>query len=193
MFVDLTLALVRRKDDSGDDGISGRDRDIMSKGHYGTHLDRHLEQPVPLDYFKSRGLAFDVSAFCHSRPILAGDVSCELLEPGDFAVFHTGALLRNPYGSKAYMGGFIEFSWELIDSLLERRVRFIGLDARGLRMNAEHAEADIRCEKTGAFVIENLANTQQLPFGAPFIVYAASFDTNGTGIPCRVIAEIPGP
>ena len=105
-------------------------------------------------------------------------------------IFHTGALVRHAYGSKGYLEEFFELSHEVIDRLIARRIRFIGLDARGIRGGEEHREADARCERGGVYVIENLAATEHLPACVPFVVYAACFDSGGSGVPCRVIAEI---
>lgn len=186
MLVDLSLPL--RKPDL--DTVGQRDAELFRKGHYGTHLDRHISEAVPLDYFKSRALLFDVSAFSARRPVEIGDVPLEPVRQGDSVLFHTGAMLRNPYGSKEYLAGFIEFSWDLLQTLLEKDIRFICLDARGLRMNEEHRKADLLCEESGTFVIENLTNTELLPLNTPFMLYAAWFDSGSSGVPCRLIAEI---
>ena len=185
MLIDLSLPLEK----APAEGARQRESDLFRLGHYGTHLDRLLGSAIPLDYFKNRALLFDISAFSQQRPVRVNDLPLELLREGDFVLFHTGALLRNPYASKEYLSEYIEFSWELLDALLRKKVRFIGLDARGLRRNEEHRVADTLCEESGAFVIENMANTELLPERRPFTVYAACFDAGGTGLPCRVFAE----
>ena len=117
----------------------------------------------------------------------------DMVRQNDSVLFHTGAMLRNPYASKEYLAEHIEFSWDLITALLEKDIRFMGLDARGLRMNEEHRKADMLCEDSGTFVIENLTNTELLLVNTPFMLYAAWFDSGSSGLPCRVIAEIPPP
>lgn len=139
---------------------------------------------------KSRGLLFDVGQAAPLRPLTIDDIKPELVRPGDFIILRTGTMLRNAYASEGYFAEYIEASWELINLLLERKIRFIGLDARGLRQNNEHRQADLLCENNGAYVIENLANTEKLPANRPFCLYAAWFDTGGSGVPCRVCAEI---
>ena len=187
MFFDLTLPI--RKDDA-DGTASERDRVIMRLGHYGTHLDKVCGSTVPLEYVRSRGLMFDVSAFSRTRTVEWEDIPGSLVEPADFVIFRTGALLRNPYGSKGYLEEFFELSHEVIDRLIACRIRFIGLDARGVRRGEEHRKADARCERGGVYVIENITGTEQLPVSVPFVVYTACFDSGGSGVPCRVIAEI---
>ena len=184
MLVDLSLPLK-----AAPEGASERESGLFKLGHYGTHLDRLLGTAIPFYYFKSRGLLFDVSRISTERPVERLDIPLEMIQPGDFVLFHTGAMARHGYGGKAYMAEYIEFSWDLLHAILDRRIRFIGLDARGLRRNEEHRQADIACEEAGAFVIENLMNTGQLSPQVPFTMYTAWFDTGGTGIPCRVTAE----
>ena len=187
MFVDLSLPLAGIPEDGAH---REREKDLFRLGHYGTHCDRLLKTEIPLEYMKSRAVKLDVSEFSRFRPVLADDIAADLIQPGDFVLLHTGAMGRNPYASKAYLDEFIEVSWECITLLLEKRARFIGLDARGLRRNEEHREADTLCERAGTFVIENLANTGALPEKTPFTLYAAWFDTGGTGVPCRAVAEL---
>ena len=186
MFIDLSLPVEKH----GAEHAEERESSLFRLGHYGTHLDRLLGTVVAMDYFKSRGLLFDVRSFSNQRPVDIADVPLERVQAGDFVLFHTGALLRNAYASKEYLGEYIEFSWDLITALLEKKIRFIGLDARGLRRNEEHRAADTRCEEAGVFVIENMANTERLPVCAPFTLYVAAFDTGGTGLPCKVTAEL---
>ena len=186
MLVDLSLPPEKpRREDAG-----RREAELFRLGHYGTHLDRLLGSTIPLEYFESRALLFDISGFSRERPVHSRDVALDTVREGDFILFHTGALLRNTYARKEYMTEFIEFSWEVINALLQRKIRFIGLDARGLREGEEHREADTLCEESGVYVIENIVNTEQLPPGEPFTLYTTWFDTRGTGLPCRLVARV---
>ena len=159
-----------------------------SRRDTGAHLDRLLETPIPLDSFRSRGLLVDVRDECARREIRPDDLPERVL-PGDFVIFWSGRLERLGYGSREYLDAPFALSWELVDHLLERRVRFIGVDARGIRGNAEHRRADEHYERGGAFVIENLSDLERLPVGMPLTVYTLCFDNGGTGVPCRVVAE----
>lgn len=189
MFFDLSLPL--KPNSASLDSGTERETELFRSGHFGTHLDRVLKTDVPLEYFKSRAIKIDISSFSNVRPVTLQDIPESLVQAGDFVLFHTEAIVRNPYASRGYMEEYIEFSWELIDFLLGRRIHFIGLDARGVRQNQDHREADIRCEKAGAYVIENLTGTGQLPVNTPFVIYVSCFNLGGTGIPCKVIAELP--
>lgn len=185
MFIDLSLPLREMHEEN----TGQREADLFRLGHHGTHLDRLLGSTIPLEYCKSRAILFDVSDFSSRRSVECDDVPLDLVRKDDFVLFRTGAMLRNPYASKDYMKEFIEFSWEMIERLLAKDIRFIGLDARGLRMNEEHRKADTLCEKAGTYVIENIANTERLPPAAPFTLHTAWFDAGGTGMPCKLIAE----
>lgn len=185
MLINLSLPMEKPSQEE----TSARHMNLFKLGHYGTHLDRLLDSEIPLEYFKSRAILFDISDFSGQRPVKAEDISPELAPENAFLLFRTGALQRNPYASKEYMSEFIEFSWELLESLLTRNIRFIGVDARGLRRNEEHRQVDLFCEKAGTFVIENILNTQLLPEGKPFTLYTAWFDAGGSGLPCKLTAE----
>ncbi len=155
----------------------------------GTHLDRLLGSEIPPHYFKSRAVLFDVRAFCLEREVDAKDISFELIKPGDFVMFHTGHIARYGYGSHDYLKVPFDVSWDIVGHFLERKVHYIGVDARGIRRNEEHREVDERCERAGVYVIENINNMEKLPVRKAFTAYTMCFDAGGTGLPCRVMAE----
>jgi kynurenine formamidase len=187
MYIDLSLPI---SDDCTGIQASAREESLMPSGHKGTHLDRLLNTKVPLEYVKSRALKFDVSKFTASHDVEPTDLAVDCIQAGDFVVLHTGCIERYGYASKAYMEEHVALSWALIESLLARKIHFIGVDARGIRENQEHRRADELCERSGTYVIENINNTTMLPANVPFTIYAFCFDLGGSGLPCRVIAEI---
>jgi kynurenine formamidase len=183
MLIDLSLPVAA----ADQAGAEGRDAALARLGHAGTHLDKVLGTTVPLEYFRSRGLLFDVRG--REGEVGVGDIPLDLAQPGDFILFRTGLLAEHGYASAAYMKAPFALAWELIAALERLRVRFIGVDARGLRNGAEHRQADERCERAGIYVVENMNNLDQLPATTAFTAHAAWFDFGGTGIPCRVLAE----
>lgn len=187
MFIDLSLPIVI---DESEWQTDSREESLMRLGHKGTHLDRVLQTTVPLSYFKSRAIKIDVSTFSQQRAIEPADLPFDQIQPGDFVLIHSGAIQRHGYGSRAYFEEFFELSWAVVDQLIERQIHFIGIDARGIRQNTEHREADARCEQAGIYIIENMNQTDKLPALTPFTVYTTCFDLNSTGVPCRVIAEV---
>ena len=184
----LELSLPIEAGDEKLSGLAGDKEALVKLGHRGTHLDRLLKSVIPLNYFKSRGLCFDVRRTEVPGLVAVSDIDLDLIRPGDFVMFRSGVMEKFAYGSREYMNAPFELDWKLIEALLELKIHFIGLDARGIRLNEEHREADTRCEKAGVFVIENLCNLEKLPDG-PFEVYAAWFDLGGSGLPVRVVAE----
>ncbi|MDR2367275.1 MAG: cyclase family protein [Deltaproteobacteria bacterium] len=162
---------------------------LTSVGHWGTHLDRLLGTKVPPAYFKSRGLCLDVRHLVPSGAMAKEDIDLGLIRKGDFVIFRTGVMESHPYGSEGYLKARFDVGWDLLEALLGIGVRFLGLDARGLRADSEHAKADTTCERAGVYVIENLTSLAALPAGRPMTVYAAIFDFGGTGLPAKVFAE----
>ena len=134
----------------------------ITSGHIGTHLDAYRKTPIPLDYFKSPGLLIDVSNICEEREITIDDVSGSQIPQGSFVLFRTARIERFEYGSTAYFKDHPQLSHTLIDWLISHKIRFIGIDCSGIRRGEEHRDADIRCEDSGIYVIENLCNLDQI-------------------------------
>lgn len=185
MFIDLSLPLEKHGTE-----FAERELNLFKLGHYGTHLDRLLGTQIPLTYFKSRGIIFDIRALTEKNFLDISDIDISLIQPNDFVLFYTGFTGSYGYSSKEYFDHCIEFSWELINKIIALNVHFIGMDMCGLRRKDDHKKADPLCEQGKVFVIENLISLDKLPQHSPFTVYTASFDTGGTALPCKVIAEI---
>jgi kynurenine formamidase len=186
MFIDLSLPIGA---DSSATQANAREEALMRLGHQGTHLDRLLKTVIPLEYVRSRAVKFDVEAFSSKREVTLEDIPLERIQGGDFVIFHTGGIKRHGYGSRAYLDEYFEISWKAIDWLIKRKIRFIGVDARGIRGNHEHRQADELCEQGGVYVIENMNDTALLPATGAFTAYSFCFDLGSSGLPCRVIAE----
>ena len=193
-MIDLSLPFDLKTPDLGDFSDKSRAKrfsSLASVGHWGTHLDRLLGTKVPVEHFKSRGLCLDVRSRVPSKRLGLDAVDLRAVSADDFLLFRTGIMESHPYGSEPYMSAPFDFDWELLEALLGRGVRFIGLDCRGLRADSEHVKADTMCERAGAFVVENLVGLDRLPADVPLTVYAVAFDFGGTGLPVRVLAEVP--
>lgn len=187
MILDLTLEV----DTSLIDEYSSTER-MVRWGHLGTHFDA-MNNGFSLDFWKLKGRLFDVRSF-GPEEIGIGDVDASIIEKEDFVIFYTGFLENQVYGSETYFKEHPVLSYELIDLLLDKEVRIIGIDAAGLRRGEEHTPADQRCADRGVFVVENLANLGSL-FNAAgtkqFRIYTAPVNFKGmSGLPCRVIAEV---
>jgi kynurenine formamidase len=187
MLIDLTLHLP--PDHPARSSLNQRDAALAQSGHFGTHLDRHGGSTIPLDYIKGRGILADITGV--QGELTADMVSALPILPGDFVFFRTGELERLGYGTPEYNAAGPVFSWEALNIFTKARIRFVGVDIRGLRKGDEHNEADRICEAGGVFVIENLDKLSLLPIMAPFQVYTMWFEREGSGLPCRVVAELP--
>lgn len=189
MKIDLTYPLTKEWLENW--RPNAKDKGLLSLGHVGTHFDV-LGKAFPLDYSELRGIIFDASKIS-DRDVEIADIDAEKISAGDFVLIRTGTSERYEYGSDDYSTYFPQISWELIKLLVAKKVRIIGLDARGLRKGSEHPQADKFCAENDTFVVENLVNLDKIiSAGAKsFKVHTYPLNLVGfDGIPCRVIAEI---
>lgn len=165
-----------------------QDNKHIAMGHVGTHLDTYEKISIPLEYFKSRGIIFDVR---NIKEVGINDIDLSLIKENDFVLFYTAQIEKYTYGSKEYFNDYsTELSNELINTLISKKIRFIGIDNAGIRNHNEHEKADRLCEKNGIYVIENLCNLNKLNNNKDFILYTNWFDDDEmTGLRCKVIAE----
>ncbi|HTY37798.1 MAG TPA: cyclase family protein [Bacteroidota bacterium] len=165
---------------------------IAACGHLGTHLDT-MEKEFPLDYLSLPGVIFDVS---HLRQgdVKVEDIDQNSVRQGSCVLFFTDSIGRFQYGTEEYARQHTQLSPDVVELLVVRRVKMIGLDAAGIRRGVEHKPMDQYCADNGVFVVENLVNLGSLLMatrGRPFIVRTFPLKLKGaTGLPCRVVAEI---
>lgn len=156
-------------------------------GHVGTHLDTYEKSEIPIDYFKSEAIIFDVQ---NIKTVEIKDIKLDLVKENDFVIFNTGRSAAYPYGSKEYFADHPQLSNDLITCLLNKNIRFIGIDCAGIRQGDEHEEADRLAEKHKTYVIENLNQLSQIK-QERFTIYTMWLDNpEMTGLRCRVIAEL---
>lgn len=163
-----------------------QDNPHVAMGHIGTHLDTYEKSNIPLDYFKSNGVLFDVRNILE---ITSQSIDIDKIPENGFVIFRTGQIERHSYGDKLYYDNHPQLSKELIALLCEKKIHFIGVDCAGIRQHSEHEEADRYCEKNGVYVIENLTHLNLIENGN-FTVYTMWLDDEVmTGLKCRVIVE----
>ncbi|MDY2778032.1 MAG: cyclase family protein [Collinsella sp.] len=163
-----------------------QDSPHIAMGHVGTHLDTYRKSSIPLQYFKSEGILFDVRDIAEVFP---SHIEIDRIPENGFVIFRTGQIEKHPYGDRLYFHDHPQLSQELINLLCEKGIRFIGVDCAGIRQHAEHEEADRLCEDDGIYVIENLCNLSQIT-AESFTVYTMWLDDEVmTGLKCRVIAD----
>ena len=155
-------------------------------GHLGTHFDC-MNKQFPLEYARSKGYIIDVSTI-REREVTINDVDLSKITKDMFVGFCFGFLDEVGYGTEEYHFG-PELSKKLIDALLEKKVRMIGVDLMGVRRGKEHTPTDQYCADHDVFIIENLCNMKNVTSRDVIVnVYPLSFEGT-TGLPCRVIVE----
>ena len=193
MKIDITHKL--RKDNPVFAKFKDPDKNYLNFGHVGTHLDTHLKTVIPLEYISNRGILFNVSEVSHNE-IQIDDIDSAIIRKNDFVIFQTNEIGKYGYGTTEYFADGMELSHELIDFLISKKVRFIAIDALGIRKGEEHTPTDKKCESNGIYVIENLDNlslvSDQLKISGKldFTIHIMWMNYEGSGLPCRVIAEI---
>ena len=191
MKIDLTYQLTKEKIQEWSSGLNDKDKGLMSFGHMGTHFDA-MNKEFSLDCTELRGIIFNVSDIS-DRDIEINDIDLEKIYTNDFVLFYTGTIDRFEYASQDYSEKFPQISWELIKILVDKKVKIIGVDTRGLRKGSEHQKADQFCADNDTFVIENLVNLGRLfkeSNGKNLTIHTYPLNVKGfTGIPSRVVAE----
>lgn len=127
--------------------------------HVGTHIDTYR-----LSYSK-RGAEEVEARILDVRGKIEIGLDCiKDIELEEFIIFRTGYMENYGYGTKDYFN--IEdapyLSIELVDRLIERKVKYIGIDLHGIRHSREHKKVDIYCEDRGVYVVENICNLDKI-------------------------------
>lgn len=187
MMIDLTIKVDKQLMEQW---LSTQENRHIATGHIGTHLDTYNKSEIPLEYVESMGVLLDVSEISEKREICIEDVAGVTIPQNSFVLIRTARSEKETYGTPAYFSNHPQLSPELIEYLLEKKIRFIGIDCSGIRQGAEHEKADRLCESRGVYVIENLTNLDKLIDTIQLKVYALWFDdAAATGLRCRIIAN----
>lgn len=168
--------------------VMAKDERKALYGHLGTHFDV-MDKEFPLSYTELPGIVFDVEAV-RDREITPEDIDTGKIREGMFVAFRTGFIEDKGYGTKEYTSLHPVLSYELLDLLLEKGVRIIGIDFAGVRRGSEHTPADQRAADHGTFIIENLCSLKPLIGKENLLFHTYPMNFSGmTGLPCRVVAE----
>lgn len=185
MYLELTLSVA--SDSPQLAWAKAQENPYLALGHVGTHLDTYEKSHILLEYFKSQAILFDVRGQSEVQP---ETIALDRVQPGDFVLFRTGRMETFGYGAPEYFQDHPQLSQPLIDALIAKQVRFIGVDCPGIRQNDQHEAADRRCEQHGIYVIENLSQLDQLD-ACRFCIYTFWMEEERlTGLRCRVIAQL---
>lgn len=129
--------------------------------HIGTHIDVYNYSDLDLSLKLCRGVVVDVRDL--------NIIDCERVEKievrkGDFVIFRTGFMEKFGYGTKEYLNleGAPFLTDEAVDSLIDRGVKFIGIDLHGIQHGRDHRKIDEYTESKGTYVIENMTNLDKI-------------------------------
>jgi arylformamidase len=201
-IIDLSVALNENTPVyPGDPKVEIKPAGVLEKDgwvdHYvsmGTHAGTHIDAPMhmmkgsksldqfPIDHFAGRGRYVQVTDGNVDRAALeAADI-----QAGDIVVFHTG--MSNHFHDPAYYEDYPVLSEPVVQYLVERKVKMVGLDT-GSADNAEGFPIHKILLNGNVLIIENLTNLDKLA-DEEFTVYALPIKLELDGAPARVIAVI---
>jgi kynurenine formamidase len=182
--------------------------------HMGTHIDaptHFVASPISVDRLDLETLlrpavvfdiaeraADDASTLLEVRDVTDWEARHGVVPRGAVALVHSGWSGRwtNPDGYRNDADGVMRFpaiSVQAARVLVERGVAGVGVDT----LSADNGEAPNSpahrvIHGAGAYILENLANLDQLPESGAFVLIAPLPIAGGTGAPGRVIAFCDG-
>lgn len=185
MKIDLTLCVTPELAKQAQENL----KKAMT-GHLGTHFDV-MDKEFPLEYTERPAVVFDISDI-KDRDVEISDIDLDKVTEGMFVAFYSGYIEEEGYGTKKYFREHPQLSYELVDSLMDRKISIIGIDFSGVRNGSEHTLMDQHCADRDVFIVENLCNLKAVvDTGDTFTArtYPLNF-SDMTGLPCRVVAEL---
>lgn len=188
-MIDISIKLER--DHEVWEWVKSQSNKLITAGHVGTHIDAYNKSEIPQDYIRTNGVLVDCSSYDLDEEIGIEALENIDIKRNDFVIFKTNIQSNNPYGSEIYINKHNQLSWELIDYLLDKKVRFIGIDCAGIRRGKEHFKADIKGEENKTYIVENL-DLSKIDYcnGHRFDVYTIWIDNPiSTGLATRVFVE----
>ncbi|UUV18930.1 cyclase family protein [Fusobacteria bacterium ZRK30] len=129
--------------------------------HIGTHIDVYNYSDLDLSLKLCRGVVVDV----RDLDIIDYErVEKIEVEKEDFVIFRTGFMEKFGYGTEKYLNlkGAPFLTDEAVDSLIDRGVKFIGIDLHGIQHGRDHRKIDEYTETKGTYVIENMTNLDKV-------------------------------
>ncbi|MGL4106649.1 cyclase family protein [Clostridium sp. LP20] len=138
----------------------GDSKPAHQRQHIGTHIDCYnlstIELPSEIEV-----KVIDV----RNIDIIDVDILDKIsIEEESFIIFRTGYLEKYGYGSEKYFNteGSPYLTNELVDKLLDFKVKLIGIDLSGIQHGKDHVIIDKYIESKGAYVVENICNLDKV-------------------------------
>ncbi len=160
---------------------------ISLPAHTATHIDLiSNERPIELERMFGKGKLIDVSKVSGSEIELKDVEGQTEIENIDFVFFRTD--WSRFVGTEKYYE-HPELSPEVVQWLISKEVKAVGIDALGLGRGQKHGEYDRLLAQNDILVIENLANLAAIP-QETFKTYCLPLKIeNIDAIPTRVIVQ----
>lgn len=136
-------------------------QEVKQAAHVGTHIDVYKHTVLEEELKCVRGVVIDVRGI---EEVGTSALNKAELSAGDFVIFRTGYMEEYGYGSEEYFDikSAPYLTTELVDYLIAKGVKFIGIDLHSIQLGAEHKKIDIYCEERGTYVVENLTNLEKI-------------------------------
>lgn len=136
-------------------------QDSKQQKHIGTHIDTYKNTYIDFDTSKISTLIVDVMG---EEEIGIDTVKNISLEETEFIIFRTGYMEKYGYGSRKYFHDrpLPKLTFDLVDYLIDKGIKFIGIDLHGIMHGSEHKKIDIYCEEKNVYVIENICNLDKV-------------------------------
>lgn len=138
----------------------GESQPEHQRQHIGTHIDCYnlscIDLPIEMEI-----QVIDV----RDTPLIdLAAIRGISIQPNTFTIFRTGFLEKYGYGSEVYFDTTANpyLTKEVVDYLLEKKVKLIGIDLSGIQHGKAHVEIDKYIENNGAYVVENICNLDKI-------------------------------
>lgn len=138
----------------------GESQPPHQRQHIGTHIDVYnlskIELPLEIEV-----QVIDV------RDIEIIDIKVlekYKIEENSFIIFRTGIMEKCGYACDEYFNleGAPYLTDEVVDKLLDLKVKLIGIDLHGIQHGKNHVKIDKYVENRGSYVVENICNLDKV-------------------------------
>ncbi len=161
--------------------------------HSGTHLDtplHFLPRPgfvadFPIDRFAGNAVVFDGSK---ADPIVRTTQMEQRISAGDIVLFRTG--FDRYWGSERYFTDYPVIDEGLVDYLVERQIKIIGVDSPS--PDKPPYPAHRKFFEAGICILENLCGLAELVNRDRVELFAFPLKLDADSSPVRVVARIDG-
>lgn len=138
-----------------------KNRDEQQLRHVGTHIDIYYNFHLDESLKECRGIVLDVRGV---EKIGIQILKNQDIQKGDFVIFRTGYMENFGYASDKYLcpKEAPHLTDELIDNLIEKGVKLIGIDFHCAQLGDNNERIDKYTESKGTYIVENITNLDKI-------------------------------